>query len=274
MQRSTAFFLGFVFLALLSSLAPGADDEAQFLGMAVATDISQNTDGLLVVTGIHHAIHADSLPATENLHVYTRWTGKGTHQIGVSLWNTDTEVTIAETSEEVDFGADPTTYCTFDLLGTRFREPGAYAVEVTLDGDTAAEYEVFVNESGQFPQSPQLALSVPAESGSVNDAGDASVTGIFEYFAFSQFPMTDSFAIVTVWFSGSGNYEHYTRILDPKGATIAISRAQRLPAFAGHMSVVIDTFENVGFIEPGTYTAVIYLDGEEVVEYPLSVIKG
>jgi hypothetical protein len=242
--------------------------------MAVATSIGRTADGLTVLNGIHHAVRVDTLPAIQDLRIYTRWSGGGEHTIGVSFWSADNEVTLAETAEDVDFGQDPITYCTYDFPATRFTKPGVYAVEVTLDGDTAAEYEFFVNAEDQFPESPEFALSVPAETGSVNDAGDASVSGIFEYFAFDSFPTTDSFAIVSVWFSGDGQYQQYTRILDPKGAAIAVSPARTLSASHGEMSVMTDTFDGVVFSEPGTYTAVIYLDGQEVFEYPLAVIKG
>ena len=183
-------------------------------------------------------------------------------------------MTLAETAEDVDFGRDPITYCTYDFPATRFTKPGVYAVEVTLDGDTAAEYEFFVNAEDEFPERPEFALSAPAETGSVNDAGDASVSGIFEYFAFASFPTTDSFAIVSVWFSGDGQHQQYTRILDPNGAAIAVSLPRTLSASYGEMRVMTDAFDGVVFNEPGTYTAVIYLDGQEVVAYPLAVIKG
>ena len=175
--------------------------------------------------------------------------------------------------DDVDFGNDPITYYTHDFAGTKFPEPGTYAVEVTLDGDMAAEYAFYVNVKDQFPADPELVLSVPARAGSVDQGGSAAVSGIFEYFTFKSFPATDTFAIVTLWFSGSGSHDNSVRIVGPSGETIATSSSQILSTSYGEMSEVTSSFKEVAFPSAGTYTAVLLLDGRTVFEYPLEITQ-
>jgi hypothetical protein len=174
----------------------------------------------------------------------------------------------------VDFGNDPVTYYTHNFAGTKFPEAGTYAVEVTLDGDMAAEYAFYVNVKDQFPPDPELVLSVPAQGGSVDRSGSAAVSGIFEYFTFKSFPATDTFAIVTLWFSGTGDHDNSVRILGPSGETIATSRSQILNAGYGEMREITSPFKEIAFPAAGTYTAVLFLDGKKVFEYPLEIIQN
>ena len=160
---------------------------------------------------------------TEDLQLYTRWSGTGSHTIGVSIIDKSTGNSIAESSDELDFGSDPVTYFTHDFSGTTFPSDGVYAIQVTLDGGNAAAYAFYVNADDQMPDTPAFVLSVPAESGSVDERGNADVTDIFEYFTFSSLPATDSFSIVTIWFSGEGQYDHRVQILDPSGKSLAES---------------------------------------------------
>ena len=194
---------------------------ATFLGMAAATRISTDANGLTLLEGVHYAVRSRSLPVTEDLQVYTRWSGTGTHTIGVTILDRDTGNSIAETSDDLDFGKDPVTYFTHDFSGTRFPHDGVYAIEVTADGRKAATYAFYVNADDQMSDSPAFVLSVPAGSGTAGDRGNAEVGGIFEYFTFSSFPATDSFSIVTMWFSGDGKLDHLVRILDPDGKKLA-----------------------------------------------------
>jgi hypothetical protein len=272
MKRSSALFpLAFLLLIGMPLCAQGTD--ARFLGLALASGIREDKDGLTVLTGIRHAIWSDTLPVSRDLQIYTRWAGTGAHTIGVSIWNSDTQETLAETSDDVDFGNDPITFYTHDFTGTRFTQPGTYAVEVTLDGDMAAEYAYYVNVKDQFPLDPELVLSVPARQGSVDAGGSAVVSGIFEYFTFKSFPATDTFAIVTLWFSGTGSHDNSVRILGPTGQTIATSLTQILSTSYGQMSEVTSSFKGIAFPSAGTYTAVLLLDGRKVFEYPLEITQ-
>jgi hypothetical protein len=137
----------------------------------------------------------------------------------------------------------------------------------------AAEYAYYVNVRDQFPLDPELVLSVPAQQGSVDAAGSAVVSGIFEYFTFKSFPATDTFAIVTLWFSGGGDHDNAVRILGPTGQTIATSLTQIMSTRAGQMSVVTSSFKEIAFPSAGTYTAVLLLDGRKVFEYPLEITQ-
>jgi hypothetical protein len=255
---------------LWAQAAPGA----AFLGMAVATGISEDSDGLTVLEGVHNAVWSDTMPVTEDLQLYTRWSGMGTHTIGVTIVEKATGDRIADTSEELDFGGDPVTFCTHDFSGTSFASNGAYAIEVTLDGEPAASYGFYVNVDDELPENPAFVLSVPAESGTVDDTGDANVSGIFEYFTFESFPAADTFSVVTLWFSGDGEFDHFVQILDPEGKHLAESPHSALSASYGEMSVATDAFDSVAFPSPGTYTAVVFLDGEKVISFPLIITKS
>jgi len=235
--------------------------------------ISQDGDGLTVLEGVHNAVWSDTMPVTEDLQMYTRWSGTGTHTIGVAVVEKATGDTVAEKTDELDFGQDPVTYYTHDFTGTEFPADGVYAIEVTLDGASVASYAFYVNVDDQLPESPAFVLSVPAESGTVDDAGSATVSGIFEYFTFEKFPDTDTFTVVTLWFSGDGEFDHSVRILDPEGKEIAESPRSAFSAYYGEMSVAQDTFPSVAFPSPGVYTAVVYLEGEKVFSFPLVIAR-
>lgn len=263
----------FAILLLLAVPLSAQGGDAKFLGLALADRIGEDKDGLTVLSGIRHAVWSDTLPVRRDLQIYTRWAGTGSHTIGVSIWNSETQETLAETSDDVDFGNDPVTYYTHDFAGTKFPEAGTYAVEVSLDGDMAAEYAFYVNVRDQFPPEPELVLSVPARAGSVDGGGSATVSGIFEYFTFKSFPATDTFAIVTLWFSGTGRHDNSVRILGPSGETIATSRTEILNTTYGEMSEVTSPFKEIAFPAAGTYTAVLLLDGKKVFEYPLEITK-
>jgi hypothetical protein len=275
-MRSSRFFAA-ILLALLLPAAPvlwaQSPPRAAFLGMAVATGISQDEQGLTVLEGVHNALWAGEMPVTEDLQIYTRWSGTGTHTIGVTIVDKTSGDSVAETSDELDFGEDPVTFYTHDFSGTSFPSDGVYAIEVTLDGASAASYAFYVNADDLLPDSPAFVLSVPAESGSVNDSGDAKVSGIFEYFTFDSFPAADTFSVVTVWFSGDGEFDHTVQILDPAGKELATSPHSTLTAYFGQMNVANDEFSSVTFPSPGIYTAVVFLEGEKVFSFPLVITK-
>jgi hypothetical protein len=275
-MRSSRFFAA-ILLALLLPAAPGlwaqSAPGAAFLGMAVATGISQDEQGLTVLEGVHNALWSEEMPVTEDLQVYTRWSGTGTHTIGVTIVDKTSGDSVAETSDELDFGEDPVTFYTHDFSGTTFPADGAYAIEVTLDGADAASYAFYVNADDLLPDSPAFVLSVPAESGDVDDSGDAKVSGIFEYFTFDSFPAADTFSVVTVWFSGDGDFDHIVQILDPNGKELATSPHSTFTAHFGEMSVASDDFTSVAFPSPGIYAAVVFLEGEKVFSFPLVIAK-
>ena len=144
---------------------------------------------------------------------------------------------------------------------------------MTLDGGPAATYAIYVNADDQLPENPAFVLSVPAEDASIDDAGYATVSGIFEYFTFDQFPATDTFTVVTVWFSGDGEFDHAVQIFDPSGRKVADSPHSTLSAYFGEMSVAKDVFTSVAFPSAGIYTAVVFLEGEKVFSFPLVVAR-
>jgi hypothetical protein len=272
MPRHRALVL-LVALLLGSAASLPALGDGALVGLTAVSAVSEDADGLTVLEGLHHAVWVDELPYTEDLVVYTRWSGSGSHVIGVDLVHEETGATVASVEDEVDFGSLSTTFSTHDFSGTTFEEPGVYWLEVTLDGDTVASAAYYVNTDDQFPEYPEMVISVPAESGGVDEYGDAGVSGIFEYFSFSSFPATDSFSVVTVWFSGDGEYEHAVRIEDPQGKTIASSDRQVLDAYYGEMTALTDRFDRISFASPGAYSIVLELDGEEVGSYPLYIEK-
>ncbi|HTP59645.1 MAG TPA: hypothetical protein VMM82_12055 [Spirochaetia bacterium] len=260
-----------VSLFLVLALAPRVAADAQFLGIAVAQSAGHDADGYVVLTGIHHSAEVSTFPHQESISVYTRWSGSGTHQVGISIWNMDTEETVAEAEEDVDFSPTAVTSFIKVFPHATFPGVGTYAVEVTLDGDLAAEYSLYVNVNDSYPDTPELVLSVPARDGAVDGAGNVSVEGIPDIFSFPRFPARESFELVTLWFSGEGSHVQRMEILDPTGVPIARSSRQEIKADYGKLELLTDSFSNVQLNARGVYTVVVYLDGEDVFEYPLPV---
>ena len=257
--------------AVTAARSADAQPDAVFLGLAVADAIGHDRNGALVLTGIHHVSHASTFPHTESLSVYTRWGGTGVHDIGISIWNSDTDRTVCETEQTVTFSDRGSTVFVWTFPDTIFPREGTYDVEATLDGDIAADYSLFENSDDSYPDTPELVLSVPAEKAGLDGAGSASVSGISETFSFRGFPAQNTFDLVTLWFSGERGHEQHMEILDPTGVPIAASPSQSIPAGPGRMSLMTDSFRDVPLAVRGTYTAVLYLDGEDVFEYPLSI---
>jgi hypothetical protein len=282
-KRSLLRFLVTLSLILLATALGGAPKaivpdtsescNGSFLGMAVAANVGEDDNGLRVLKGIHHTLRANTLPASEDVQVYTRWTGTGSHTIGVSFLDPDTDESLAKDSIDVDFGKNSVTSCTHDFTDLSFPASGTYAVEVTLDGACAAEFAFYVNVDGMYPAQPEFVLSVPAETGSVNGKGEASISGIFEHFAFDSFPATESFSIVSLWFSGKGSYDYSVRIVDPQGKTLASSPGGPLKAAYGEMSEATATFHNLRFPAAGMYSATVSLNGQQVFDFPLEITK-
>jgi hypothetical protein len=274
MPGRPVLFLSFLSLLALPAFAAGA--QATLLGVAVASEVTDDDDGLTVLTDLHAVIDEPELPAVHSFWVYTRWTGKGRHQVEIEIVNAATGDVIANASDGIELTAgDPVTFATHDFTDTSFESPGEYTVDVWLDGNLARQTTLYVNAEGSYPRSPQLILSVPAVDGSVSDEGEAEITGVFEYFTFKRFPDTDDFAIVTAWFSGDGKRHRETvRIRDPRGAVIAASEAQSFTAEEGQMAVVSCPFDKVGFKAQGAYSAEVSLDGKIAAQYPLFAVRG
>jgi hypothetical protein len=246
---------------------------AAFLGMAVGTGIIEDAQGLTDIQGIHYAIRTDRLPVTRDLQVYTRWTGSGAHTVAVDIRQASTGTSLRGTTDNLDFGSDRVTWFEHDFTDTTFPAAGTYLVQVTLDGRSVATYALYVNAADQLTERPAFVLSVPAERGWVDGSGNANVAGIFEYFSFAEFPATESFRVVTVWFSGDGGYDHSVRISDASGATVAQSQHALMSARGGRMTVSEDVFHSIAFPSAGLYTATVFLNGYAVTSFPL-VIRG
>jgi len=240
--------------------------------MVVARAITQDGNGLSDIEGIHQSVWTGSLPLREDLQIYTRWGGAGTHEITVTILTPDGSQTIGRTSDELDFGKEAVTFYTHDFYGTTFTRSGAYPIAVALDGEIVATYAYFVNIPDTFLATPAFVLSVPAQDISTQDDGEVTIKSVFEYFSFPRFPASDSFVLATVWFSGDGKHAPTVSILDPDGTVIATSAAMPLAASFGALSVEKDFFNDVSFAAPGTYRAIISLDGAAVFSAPLVIL--
>ena len=272
--RKPSVLLVFLLLVLFLAVATAAcRADAEFLGIAVAQAVTHDANGRISLGGIHHQSKVSNFPYREDVCVYTRWSGSGTHDIGISIWNLDTEETVSDADQEIAFTPGTVTTFVQTFPHATFPEGGTYAVEETLDGDLAAEYSLFVNAGDSYPDTPELVLSVPAENGSLDSAGNAFVGGIPEGFSFPRFPARGSIELVTLWFSGEGSHEQRIEILDPTGVPIASSVPQEIRSGYGKMQLLVDSFPDVPLMVHGTYTAVLYLDGEDVFEYPLPVAR-
>jgi len=263
-----------IYLALiLAGVSPASWADATFLGVAVAQAVSRDADGRISLDGIHHVSQASAFPYREDVCVYTRWSGSGTHDIDVSIWNLDTEETVSEAARSIDFAPNAVTTFVQTFPRATFPEEGTYAVEVTLDGDLAAEYSLFLNVDDSYPDAPELVLCVPADRAFLDKAGNASLGGIPELFSYSRFPARGSIELATLWFSGEGSHEQRVEILDPTGVPVASSAPRQMRSSHGKIQLLIDSFRDVALPVRGTYTVVLYLDGEEVFEYPLPVSR-
>jgi hypothetical protein len=272
MSRAVSALGASLFLAVALAGRPAAvGADAQFLGIAVAQSISRDPEGDVVLTRILHTDVVSAFPHQESISVYTRWSGSGTHDIGISIWNMDTEETVAQAEDEVDFSPDAVTSFIKVFPRATFPAVGTYAVEVTVDGDLAAEYSLYMNVNDSFPDTPELVLSVPARGSAMDAAGNVSVEGIPDILSFSRFPAKESFRLVTLWFSGEGRHVQRVEILDPTGVPIARSPRQEVKADYGKQELMTDSFRDVQLTVRGIYTVVVYLDGEDVFEYPLPV---
>jgi len=271
MPRAVSALSVSLFCVMALAAVPRAVADAQFLGIAVARSISHDAEGDVVLTGIHHSAVVAAFPHQESVSIYTRWSGSGTHQIGISIWNMDTEETVSEAEDDVDFSPAAVTSFIKVFPHATFPAVGTYAVEVTLDGDLAAEYSLYVNVNDSYPDTPELVLSVPARDGTMDGAGNVSVEGIPDIFSFPRFPARETFELVTLWFSGEGSHVQRVEILDPTGVPIARSSRQEVKADYGKLELLTDSFRNVPLNVRGIYTVVVYLDGEDVFEYPLPV---
>jgi hypothetical protein len=269
MRRCALSFI--LVLLLVPRFASAEDAPAAFLGMAVAESITEGDDGLTSLSGVHNALWSNTVPVSEDLQIYTRWLGTGTHSVKIVIVDPATDTQLAQTADSVDFGHDPVTFFTHDFTGTSFPDSGVYDIQVSLDDRRAADYGFFVNGADQLPSEPAFVVSVPAESGSVDSRGNASITGIFEYFSFDSFPADDSFSIVTLLFSGFGDYTHYVAISDPDGIVVATSRSTTFTAGFGEMNVLTDTFDTLSFKNAGTYSAAFYLNGALMMSTPLVI---
>jgi Family of unknown function (DUF6941) len=272
MPRVVPVLSGCLFFALALSGNPArAVADAQFLGIAVAHAIHHDASGNTVLIGIHQTALVSSFPHEESVSVYTRWSGSGTHDIGISIWNMDTEETVSETDQEVDFAPGGVTSFVHIFPRATFPARGTYAVEVTLDGDLAAEYSLYVNSHDTYPDTPELVLSVPARDATLDKAGDVSVNGIPDVVTVPHFPARRSFDLVTLWFSGEEGHVQHVEILDPTGVPIARSPVREIGADYGKLEPMTDSLRNVPLAVSGTYTVVLYMDGEDIFEYPLPI---
>jgi hypothetical protein len=262
-------------LALLFLPALALSAQAALIGVAVASEIADDDDGLTVLSDVHAVVDEGDVPATHSFWVYTRWSGTGSHTVEINVTSADTGDVIAEASDQIELSADnPVTFATHDFSDTTFEEAGRYTVDVWLDGTLTKQTSLYVDAADEYPASPELLLSVPAVDGSRGDAG-VEITGVFEYFTFGKFPDTDDFSIVTAWFSGDGRSHRETvQIRDPRGAVIATSAPQGFTAEEGEMAVVSAAFTKVPFKSAGQYSAEVSLDGKPVTRYPLAAVKG
>ncbi len=263
-----------VLLALLACALPAVAQDAYLIGGVVAVDASKNEDGLIDISGIQSAVWDVELPWVADLQVYLRWEGEGEHALAIELVGSDGE-TLDSIEDNLDFEQYSTSFNTYELPNVVFEKPDVYDVLIFLDDELVQNIPYCVNaEEEDYPTDPVLLASIPAVDGWQEDDGSALVEGAFEHFTFRKFPASDDFAVVTVWFSGEGTWEHRTEIRDPSGKVIAAADTQYLDAWLGEMVVLTDYFDNVLFQAAGDYEVAVIVDEEEFMTYLLRVVRG
>ena len=269
MRTTAAIVLVLIALAVLPAAA-----ETWLLGGVLASAVVENEEsGLTDLFDVQGSIYGIEVPYETDLVVYLRWEGEGKHTVDLYLLDPHGGEA-AHLSEPIDLGEDGTNYTTHALTGIVFREEGTYLVAVHVDGEDLLDIPYYVNDDTGASEEPYLLTSLTAVDGWLDELGGGQVEGTFELYTFEQFPDSDDFAIVTLWFSGDATFEQRIEIRDPAGAVVGRPAVQEFEAWFGELTVVTDYFEDFPFRVPGDYLVTVYLDDEEYLSYTLRAVAG
>lgn len=122
---------------------------------------------------------------------------------------------------------------------------------------------------------PKLLYSIMCDAVARGPGGKMTLYGIFDRIVTRKIPTTHpSFAIVTAWQSGDGEYKMQIRFVGPDGKQIL--KSPEMP-FELHgefaKSEVVAEFNNMMFKKSGTYLVQVLLQREIKMEYPLFVVQ-
>jgi hypothetical protein len=256
------------------------EKKANLLGLSIVEDILEDDYGLTILDGLFSITIFKNLPATDVFKVYSRWTGTGEHKVRVQIVDPDKKIIKKTNEENIKFENDYETYWfSHDFANTLFNKSGVYWVQAVLDDNVEFEMPLFIQISGEEleykPKSnlPYITFSLPAIEVYEKDNGLLTVSGVFEYFAFEDFPAKDSFIIANGWCSGNGEFKQHIEILDPDNNIIYVSEPQYFENEPKTINVVYDELEDFVFPKEGYYTVKVFLEDEPVLIYPIIVEK-
>lgn len=277
-MKKILLFLILVFLAT-PKLVLANESKVYCSGLAIAEDISEDENGLIVLDGLFSITNFKKFPGVDTFFVYSRWTGGGKHTAKLQILDPDDKI-IAD-SEDLDLeieGESETVYYKTKFDNVVFQKPGVHWIEAILDGKKESLIPLFIQKSEEsiefedYPESPVLIFALPTVGGIYEkDNGLQVISGVFEYFYFDRFPSAYDFTIATGWYSGEGEFKHQVEILDPDNNSIYKSEAQTFVNGPKTINVLNDNIEDFIFQKPGEYTINIYLDDKLIQSFPLLV---
>lgn len=120
---------------------------------------------------------------------------------------------------------------------------------------------------------PKLQFSVPCFEVEYRDGSRApSLLYIFYDLPFPELPRKLTFHIVNGWIGSARPRQQEIKILKPDGSEFMKTGQQPLEFVDEYTPfMAVNKFPDIPFSEPGYYYIVVYLEGTEVLRYPLRV---
>ncbi len=281
MKKFFIFLLISIFFVFSLSYAQENTNNIKLIGVVIASNIQEDEYGLTLLDGIFSIINFDKLPQTDTFHVYSRWMGKGKHNIELNLLNPSKEKilgTITDSFELIRENDILYSLGTFEDIA--FEEPGVHWIQVKADGKLLKEIPLFILENGEdvkipeaLTQKPISIFSLPALEIYENDDGLISLKGVYEYYTTDELPFTDSFIIANGWMFGEGEYNQHIEIFSPDKNLLYKSEPQTFEINAGSVVTLFDEVSDFSFEKEGDYLVKVFLNDEEVNSFVLKVIK-
>lgn len=137
----------------------------------------------------------------------------------------------------------------------------------------AAQVAPQPSQGGGAGGSAALQFSLPCFAVDFSPGKAPSIQYIFYELPFPHLPHELEFRVVNGWIGGSGgDLKQELKVLAPDGSVLVTSGPQTLEFVDQNTPrMVITKFSDVNFTAPGLYPIVTFLNGREVMRYPLTV---
>lgn len=123
---------------------------------------------------------------------------------------------------------------------------------------------------------PALQFSVPCLEVTDEEGKPPSFKWLFYELPFPQFPFKVSFFVANGWCSGTGSHVQSMTILLPDKRTELVKTGDQ-PFELTDKAVpfmAVNFFQDIVFENPGVHWMRVFLDGQQKLEYPLTVRKA